>query len=81
MKKLWLGFVVLAWSQFLASRTLAEVCERCCRASTAITAGASARMNNRRYTPLDQTGVSPQVAAWARFISHHKKFLDWSRIC
>jgi hypothetical protein len=32
-------------------------------------------------TRLSKTGVPPQVAAWARSISHHKKFLDWSTIC
>jgi hypothetical protein len=25
--------------------------------------------------------LHPHFAAWARSISHHKKFLDWSRIC
>jgi hypothetical protein len=32
--------------------------------------------------PSPRRGVrDPHLAAWARSISHHKKFLDWSSIC
>ena len=71
---------------FWKTGNAAETDTLTCQTPGSLHAGCRARTwlqaNHCEASDCDDSFGGPgQVAAWARSISHHKKFLVWSRIC